>query len=159
MGRKSIKENKNVYQVAREKLELTRDQAAEKLQYISADRIEKIESEKVIPHPEEVLTMGQTYAEPGLWNYYCTNECPIGMKHIRKVERKELSQITIEMLAALNDLEEDKDRMVEISVDGKVTEDEKKDFIKISKELDEIASVVASLKLWVEHAILEGKMN
>ena len=47
MGRKSTKENKNVYQTSRESLGLTRESAAEKLEFLSADRIEKIESEPV----------------------------------------------------------------------------------------------------------------
>ena len=41
MGRKSTKENKNVYQTSRESLGLTRESAAEKLEFLSADRIEK----------------------------------------------------------------------------------------------------------------------
>ena len=52
MGRKSTKENKNVYQTSRESLGLTREAAAEKLEFLSADRIEKIESEKSLPHPD-----------------------------------------------------------------------------------------------------------
>ena len=57
MGRKSTKENKTIYQTSRESLGLTRDQAAEKLEFISADRIEKIEYQKSLPHPEEVMAM------------------------------------------------------------------------------------------------------
>ena len=59
MGRKSIKENKNIYQISRENMEYSRALASEKLQYISADRIEKIESEKTLPHPDEVLVMAE----------------------------------------------------------------------------------------------------
>ena len=44
MGRKSTKENKNIYQISRENAELTRDAAAEQLEFISSDRIEKIEN-------------------------------------------------------------------------------------------------------------------
>ena len=44
MGRKSTKENKNIYQLSREESALTRDAAAEALGFISADRIEKIEN-------------------------------------------------------------------------------------------------------------------
>ena len=47
MGKKSIKENKNIYQVCREKCEYTRQKASEEMVYISDDRIEKIESEKM----------------------------------------------------------------------------------------------------------------
>ena len=45
MGRKSTKENKNIYQTSREAMDYTRETAAEKLGFISADRIEKIENE------------------------------------------------------------------------------------------------------------------
>ena len=51
MGRKSTKENKNIYQISREKMDYTRETAAEKLGFISSDRIEKIENEKSLPHP------------------------------------------------------------------------------------------------------------
>lgn len=78
MGRKSTKENKNVYQTSREALELTRDKASELLKFMSADRIEKIESEKSLPHPEEILAMAECYKTPSLCNYYCSHECPIG---------------------------------------------------------------------------------
>ena len=54
MGRKSTKENKNIYQISREKMNYTRETAAEKLGFISSDRIEKIENEKTLPHPEAI---------------------------------------------------------------------------------------------------------
>ena len=48
MGKKSVKENKNIYQICREQQELTREAAADLMQYISDDRIEKIESQNLI---------------------------------------------------------------------------------------------------------------
>ena len=59
MGRKSTKENKNNYQMCRESAGLTREAAAEVLEFVSADRIEKIESGKSLPHPEEILAMAK----------------------------------------------------------------------------------------------------
>ena len=41
MGRKSIKENKNIYQQYREDAELTREKASEAMEIVSAARIEK----------------------------------------------------------------------------------------------------------------------
>ena len=61
MGRKSTKENKNIYQISRENAELTREVAAEALEFISSDRIEKIENEKSYPHPDEILAMADCY--------------------------------------------------------------------------------------------------
>ena len=78
MGKKSIKKNKNIYQLSREELELTREKASESMGYISADRIEKIESEKSLPHPDEILAMAECYKKPSLCNYFCSHECPIG---------------------------------------------------------------------------------
>ena len=54
MGRKSTKENKNIYQTSREALGLTREAAAEQLEFLSADRIEKIENERSEEHTSEL---------------------------------------------------------------------------------------------------------
>lgn len=159
MGRKSTKENKNIYQISREELELTRDAAAELLGFMSADRIEKIENEKSAPHPDEILAMADCYKNPSLCNYYCSHECPIGQKHVPEVKSKDLSQITLEMLATLNTLSKEKDRLVEITVDGEISEDEVSDFLKIQKDLDSMLQTINSLKLWVDNTVASGKID
>ncbi|MBQ7506694.1 MAG: hypothetical protein IJT05_05130 [Lachnospiraceae bacterium] len=40
MGKRSARENKNIYQLSREEAGLTREKAASALEFISADRIE-----------------------------------------------------------------------------------------------------------------------
>lgn len=159
MGRKSTKENKNIYQISREEIGLTREAAAESLEFISSDRIEKIESEKSLPHPEEILAMADCYKNPALCNYYCSHECPIGQEYVPEVTFKELSQITLEMLASLNSLEKEKNRLIEITVDGIISEDEKKDFEKIQAQLAQISLAIDSLELWVQKAIMDGKIS
>lgn len=159
MGRKSTKENKNIYQISRETMELTRDGAAELLEFISADRIEKIESEKSIPHPDEILAMADCYKNPSLCNYYCSHECPIGQEYVPEVKIKELSQITLELLASLNSLEKEKTRLIEITVDGVISDDEMKDFEKIQEQLSEVSLVIDTLQLWVQKAIADGKIS
>lgn len=159
MGRKSTKENKNIYQTSREELGYTRAEAAEKLGFISADRIEKIESEKTLPHPEEILAMADCYKAPSLCNYFCSHECPIGQEYVPEIKAKELSQITLEMLAALNNLAKRKERLVEITVDGEITEDEISDFVAIQEELDKMSLIIDSLNLWVSNTIAAGKLD
>ena len=159
MGRKSTKENKTIYQTSRESLGLTRDQAAEKLEFISADRIEKIEYQKSLPHPEEVMAMADCYKEPILCNYFCSHECPIGIEHVPEIKEKELSQITLEMLATLSKLTTAKERLIEITVDGEVSEDEIPDFLKIKHELEKMAMAIDSLNLWIDHTIATGKID
>ncbi len=159
MGKKSTKENKNIYQLSRENLELTREKASELLESITSDRIEKIESGRSLPHPDEILTMAQKYKNPGLCNHYCSQECPIGMEYVPRIESKILSQIVLEMLASLNSIDKKKNRLIEITADGEVSDDELLDFILIQDELEQISMTVESLQLWVEHMIMDGKID
>ena len=159
MGRKSTKENKNIYQTSRETMKYTRDAAAEKLGFISADRIEKIENEKSLPHPEEVLAMADRYKNPSLCNYFCSHECPIGIEYVPEIKAKDLSQITLEMLATLNKLTHEKERLIEITVDGELSEDELPDFLKIKDQLEKMALAIDSLNLWLDQTIASGKLN
>ena len=59
MARASVKENKNIYQVKREELGLSREKAGELLQYITPERLERIESGKSNAHPDEVILMAE----------------------------------------------------------------------------------------------------
>ena len=158
MGRKSTKENKNIYQTSREEAGLTRERASALLTFISADRIEKIESEKSLPHPEEILAMADCYKNPSLCNYYCSHECPIGQEYVPEVILKDLSQITLETLASLNALEKEKNRLIEITVDGVISADEKEDFKRIQALLAQISMAVDSLQLWVQQAVMDGRI-
>lgn len=159
MGKKSVKKDKNIYQICREEMELTREKASELLETISADRIEKIESGKSLPHPDEVVRMSDCYKMPNLCNQFCAKECPIGQEYVPEVSMKELSQITLEMLASLNSVEKKKERLIEIVADGKIEEDEYTDFIKIQDELEKISLAVEALQLWVEKAIDENGID
>lgn len=158
MGKKSIKKDKNIYQLSREALELTREKASEQLTFISADRIEKIESGKSLPHPDEILAMAKCYKKPNLCNYYCSHECQIGQEYVPEVKEKALSQIVLEMLSLLNSVEEEKNRFIEITADGEITEDEYHDFVQIQDKLEKISLSVDSLKLWVERTVAEGRI-
>lgn len=159
MGRNSTKEDKNIYQQSRESASLTREAAAEKLEFISESKIEKIEYEKVLPHPDEVLAMAKCYKNPSLCNYYCSHECPIGQEYVPEVTFKELSQITLEMLASLNSLEKEKNRLIEITVDGVISDDELADFKKIQTQLSQISLAIDSLQLWVDKALIDGNIS
>lgn len=158
MGKKSTKEDKNIYFLSREEAGMTRAEAAEAL-YISEDRIERIEYEKSAPHPDEVLAMADCYKNPTLCNYFCAHECPIGREYVPEVKIKDLSQITLEMLANLNALTKEKDRLVEITVDGNITPDEMPDFKRIQNRLEEMSLVVDALKLWFDNAVSTGQIK
>lgn len=159
MGRASVKANKNLYQLTREELGLSREKASEQLQGIQPDRIEKIENERSLPHPEEVLIMAQGYKAPQLCNYYCAKDCPIGQQYVPEIKSRELSQITLEMLASLNSMNRKQERLIEITADGEISEDEIEDFVKIQEELERISITVEALQLWSERMLATGAIN
>ena len=159
MARSSTKENKNIYHKTRESLQLSREAASELLESITPERIEKIENERSLPHPDEVLIMADKYKQPSLCNYYCANQCPIGQQYVPEVKIKDLSQIVLEMLASLNALNKQRERLIEITVDGKISGDEIKDFIYIQEELEKISIAVETLQLWAEQMIATGMID
>ena len=159
MARASTKENKNVYHKARESLQLSREAASELLETITPERIEKIENERSLPHPDEVLVMADKYKQPSLCNYYCANQCPIGQEYVPEVKIKDLSQIVLEMLASLNSMSRQKERLIEITVDGAISDDEIEDFIRIQEELERISIAVETLQLWSERMLATGAID
>ncbi len=159
MGRVSVKENKNIYQLRREELGLSREKASELLETMPPERIEKIESEKSLPHPDEVLLMSEAYKLPNLCNHYCANECPIGKQYVPEIKIKDLSQIVLEMLASLNSMHKKQERLIEITADGRIEGDEIKDFIHIQEELEKISITVETLQLWSEQMLANGAID
>lgn len=159
MARISTKANKNIYHLTRESLKLTREAASELLESIPPERIEKIENERSLPHPDEVLVMAEKYKQPSLCNYYCANQCPIGQEYVPEIKIKDLSQIVLEMLASLNSMNKRKERLIEITADGTISNDELEDFIFIQEELERISITVETLQLWSEKMLATGVID
>lgn len=155
MGKKSVKENKNVYQQVRDDLGLTRaavEDATDGL--LTASRIEHIENGSLSAHPEDVILMAEAYNKPELCNYFCTNECQIGARYVPEVQTiHDLPQISMELLSGINALNRDKDRVIDITADGKITEDEKEDFELFRQHLSDMSLAIETLKLWAEKEI------
>ena len=158
MGRISTKEDKTLYQTTREELGLSREKASE-LTGIETFKIERIENEKIQADPWDVIAMADAYKEPKLCNYFCSNECPIGARYVPEIKLKNLSQVVLEMLSSLNSMKKNQERLIEITVDGVISNEELEDFVYIQKELERISITVETLQLWTEEMIAEGKID
>lgn len=150
---------KTRYQELRDAKGWSREKASEKMPGISPERLERIENSKVVVTPEDIIAMAEAYKEPGLCNYFCSNECSIGRRNVPEVKSKELAQIAVETLNSLNRLNRDKDRFLEIVEDGKVTDEEITDFLKIKETLEKMDASIGSFKLWIDKAVIEGDMK
>ena len=86
--------------------------------------------------------MASCYNRPDLCNYYCSHKCSIGEKYVPEVEVTELPNIILETIASLNEINPLTGRLIQISRDGKITDDEIHNFALISKKLDEISLAI-----------------
>lgn len=153
------KPNKSVYQLHREKLGLSREKASELLETIPPERIERIETGKFHAHPDEVILMAEKYHAPQLCNYYCSKECEIGRQYVPEIKMKDLAQIVLAMLSALNSMRKRQERLVEITADGTIEEDELEEFVRIQEELERISISIEALQLWSEQKISLGEID
>jgi hypothetical protein len=78
---------------------------------------------------------------------------------VPEVKIKDLSQIVLETIASLNAMQRQKERLIEITVDGKITGDELADFVHIQEELEKISVAVETLQLWCERMLDTGAID
>ena len=162
-------ENKNVgnkfKEMRKETMNMSREMvcllSGKKDEYIdiSPERLERIENGKFEMTPEEALTLSKIYDDPSLCKYYCHEKCRIGQEYVPKIEVKDLEKIILSMVASLNCVKNEQERLIEITEDGVIKNDELRDFIKIQQELEKISLTVDTLQLWTEHKLSEGKID
>lgn len=167
MGKASVKKNKNIYQLTREELGLSRAEATE---YIPNDpdfpgmpgipeyKLVKIENGTVTVQPADVVAMAKRYNKPELRNHYCCHECEIGKIDAPEViYNSGIHEILVNMAVTLKNVNHSKIRLMEILEDGKISEDEAEDFDRIYEELEHISMTVEALQLWCEKMKLTSK--
>ncbi len=152
-----------IYKEIRKKHNLTRDEVCDRAACvgipIQPERLERIENDKFPITPQEVMLLAEIYKEPTLCNLYCSKECPIGAKYVPEIKIKDLTQIVLEMLSSLNSMKKRQERLIEITADGIIEDDEIRDFVSIQKELEHISVTVETLQLWVEQMLADKKIN
>ena len=73
--------------------------------------------------------------------------------------QQQTGYIVLEMLASLNSVNRKKERLIEITADGKIDADEIDDFIYIQDELERISITVETLQLWAEKMLANGVID
>ena len=93
--------------------------------------------------------MAKVYDAPELYNYYCTNECPIDCNS-QPFIYDDLDKISVRLMSALHFLENANDRIYAILEDGVISENEKEEFENILSTLEKISYSADSLELWAK---------
>lgn len=103
---------------------------------------------KVVP-VDKVNLMADLYNAPELRHWYCRNVCPLG-EDMPQIELGELDRLTIKTLAVLKKATSVKDDLLDITLDGVITLEEKPKLEEIIQTLREVTSVAQSLIVWAE---------
>lgn len=125
----------------------SRENASEEIG-IDRTRLARIELGNVTPYPDEVIAMSQAYNAPELCYNHCANDCPIGQRTMTRVEVSSFDRLSLKVLGSLNDIDNLRQSIIDISQDGKVSADEKDEFQKILDSLDKISTNAKALQLW-----------
>ena len=80
-------------------------------------------------------------------------------KYIPQEDVQDLPSIILSTVATLNDIQPLVNRLIQITMDGKISDDEIPDFALISTKLDEISTASDVLRLWIEKTIQVNKLN
>lgn len=154
MGTSPTKAANNIYCQCRKKAATyndklnSRDGAAEQLGY-SPSTLAGWELGTDRPSPEAILLMSDLYHSPEIRNHYCRNECPLGCD-LPKVELDDLDRITVKALATFRNIEAQKEKLLDITADGIISENERADLERIIHVMDELVTVAFNLKAWAE---------
>ena len=146
----------NIYIEVRKQLGFSRERASEILETITPEKLERIENEKQLPSPEDVMIMADRYSEPNIRNYYCARQCPMGQHYVPQIKFNDLEKTVLKLVASLNSMHAKQDKLIEIAEDGVIADDELLDFISIQKNLEKVSLAVSALELWTEKMMSSG---
>ena len=144
-----MSKNTNVYKRIRE----INDQSQENVASgagISRDKIGAFERNEKRPDPDEIVALSKHYNSKRLFRWYCYEECPVGKEicllPVDALEEERLDSTMLVIINSLNKLKNiDIERMVEISVDGKIDKSEKADFNTLKSSLASLAQAYGAL--------------
>ncbi len=152
------KEPATLYLSKRKSLGWSREYAAEQLG-ISDDKLERIENEKQLPNPQDVLIMSDVYQAPELCNYYCSRDCEIGRRYVPEVADSELPGIILKLMASIYEVENVEKLLVKITADDKIDDSEVDDLVLAQYRLEQLSIMIEALQLCVERKIDKGEIS
>lgn len=139
-----VQEYRNIYQIARECTSFTQEKASE-LMNISVDSLRAYEGDKRVPPDNTVIKMIEIYDAQYLALEHMKTKTQIGEKYLPKLQIKNLAEAVLSFLDEYEDLEKIKKLMIKISRNGEIDENEKEDWEKIMKEINDVVAAGMAL--------------
>lgn len=136
-----------MFKEARNQAGMSRDEAAFRL-HIGSRTLTNYEHGFTVTPPEIALKMQKVYRDPTLTARYCSNYCPIGQIFAHQVpEHNNLCQAVLGLLKEQNDVEQIRTKLIEITADGIVEQNELPAFELVMEELLDLEKKIEEVKL------------
>ncbi len=151
---KATKAQDNPYYLARIEAatcndDLSSREGAAALTGIERTRLARIELGTITPYPDEVCMLSDVYNAPELLNHYCSHDCQIGRCMgvlLPSCQASTVEQLAVQAAIALRNADNIRERLLDISADGIISEDEKGTLDKLIAQLGQISSVAHQLQ-------------
>lgn len=152
MPKKATKAAENVLYKARMEAAKWNDkfssrEGAAEITGLDRTRIAYMELGTIVPYPEEIVVLAEYYNAPELANFYCSHLCPLGKQTVEPLELTELASVTLQLLAAVRDLPNVTDDLVDIAEDGVIDESEQAQMEVILEKLRKASKKIQTLEL------------
>lgn len=138
-------EYRNIYQIARESAGVTQEKASELID-VSVESLRAYETGKRYPPNNAVLRMIEIYGTQYLAYQHLRNSAEIGRKILPEIELKDLPTAFLNVLNEVNAFVKQRDRMINITCDGVISEEERPEWDRIMQELDRLSASLMALK-------------
>lgn len=161
MSQNPTKAADNAYCVARKAAAAFNDrlnsrEGASEVLCIERTRIARIELGSLVPYPEEVLLMADSYNAPELLNYHCSQQCPIGCRTQEKLDVAELDRLVIKLVSAFRKDDSLGNILLDITEDGIIDADERPKLNQVLNQLSQLEKCIAELRLWAKKNLEDG---
>ncbi len=138
-----------MFRQARNRAGMSRDEAAFRL-HIGTRTLTNYEHQITVTPPEIALRMQEIYKDPTLTARYCADYCPIGQIFAHRVpDNQHLCSVVLGLLKEQADVENLREKLIEITADGVIDQDEIPELERILEELMDLEKKIADFKLHV----------
>lgn len=138
-------EYRNIYQIAREATGLTQEKASELID-ISVESLRAYEYGKRVPPDKTVIKMIEIYNCQFLAYQHLKTSAEVGQKYLPDLKIVGLPLAILKVLKETEDFIEYRKELINITSDGIISKDEKKQWDYISGQLDELSNAIMILK-------------
>ena len=97
--------------------------------------------------PERILKLSETYKNPEILEWYCTDICPVGKTQHCKMVSNGLTGAAMSLVAETMDIQAVQQLLMKITCDGQIDSSELSDMEKIMTEIEHVERAIHALKI------------